>query len=62
MRGRKVSDGSRRNTGPIGPLDWRKSFAFEAPLGIGTAVDLRGVGRNLQDDVLAAGLCFFTTC
>ena len=29
-----------------------------APLGIDTAVDLPGVGRNLQDHLLAAGLCF----
>jgi choline dehydrogenase len=28
------------------------------PLGIDTAVDLPGVGRNLQDHVLVAGLCF----
>ena len=27
-------------------------------LGIDTAVDLPGVGRNLQDHVLLAGLCF----
>src|SRR5262249_14515194 len=29
-----------------------------APLGIDTAVDLPGVGRNLQDHVLVTGLCF----
>jgi choline dehydrogenase len=29
-----------------------------APLGIDTAVDLPGVGRNLQDHILLAGLCF----
>jgi choline dehydrogenase len=29
-----------------------------APLGIDTAVDLPGVGRNLQDHVLLGGLCF----
>src|SRR5262249_35541927 len=29
-----------------------------APLGIDTAVDLSGVGRNLQDHVLLGGLCF----
>jgi choline dehydrogenase len=29
-----------------------------APLGIHAAVDLPGVGRNLQDHVLVAGLCF----
>src|SRR5262245_3537967 len=29
-----------------------------APLGIDTAVDLPGVGRNLHDHVLVAGLCF----
>src|SRR5262249_57786193 len=29
-----------------------------AKLGIAAAVDLPGVGRNLQDHVLAAGLCF----
>jgi choline dehydrogenase len=29
-----------------------------APLGIDTAVDLPGVGRNFQDHVLLAGLCF----
>jgi choline dehydrogenase len=28
------------------------------PLGIATVVDLPGVGRNLQDHVLVAGLCF----
>jgi choline dehydrogenase len=29
-----------------------------APLGIGPTLDLPGVGRNLQDHVLLAGLCF----
>jgi choline dehydrogenase len=33
-----------------------------APLGIDTAVDLPGVGRNLQDHVLLAGLCFEAKC
>src|SRR5262249_58863225 len=29
-----------------------------APLGIALTLDLPGVGRNLQDHVLLAGLCF----